>query len=628
MVPPEFNRARCLFLAKTAPALAVSKETALRYDRSAELGGEDSLFVISQMIAPGSTVLDLGAATGKLGLHLRDRKGCTVDGVEFDSGAAALARPHYRKLLELDLRVANLGEHFPAGAYSAIVCADVLEHLADPGRVLDQLHSLLAQGGHVLISIPNVGYAGVIAGLLTGEFRYRPTGLLDSTHLRFFTRASLLELLADHGFGALGIRPIIIRPADSEFANGTLEKLSPSLLEAVLAVPDSVVYQFIVDAVPGPHEPRVGDLLRKPHLSSRVQAFWAGPGENFSEARGVTATVQMRNEPGLVELRLPEFSSAVARLRVDLSDYPGYLRLHQLRVESREGETLWDWDGNAHSLPSRHDLAHFSGPMGATWLSTAADPYIELPLPATALDQLSGSLVRLEISWPLSSDYALASSVLSVETARWDAERRALVARTSELEQLVRTTIERQGERLREEMAALNASRIAAEDQHANLSRRVSALELPRGIRFITRARANLLRPRFALLGVSRKDLVGEGRAWESIGMDPWFELTVPGDGPLPSGWVRIDFQIEPQTPFAQPPCLYVDSGEGYREGSRIILPSPQNGHIRGVVDLGPLVRSLRFDPLDRPGRFTIGPLRIQQIGRTEARLRLAHQRY
>ena len=168
-------------------------DSALRYDRPAGLEGEDSLSGIARLIAAGATVLDLGAATGKLGAHLSRHKRCTVDGVEFDPQTAALARPHYRKLLELDLDQALLLDHFPAAAYDAIVCADVLEHLRDPGKVLDQLPALLAPGGRALLSIPNVGYAGVVAGLLAGDFQYRPTGLLDETHLRFFTRASLLS---------------------------------------------------------------------------------------------------------------------------------------------------------------------------------------------------------------------------------------------------------------------------------------------------------------------------------------------------------------------------------------------------------------------------------------------------
>jgi 2-polyprenyl-3-methyl-5-hydroxy-6-metoxy-1,4-benzoquinol methylase len=73
-------------------------------------------------------VLDLGAATGTLGVYLRDHKDCVVDGVELDAAAAQIARPHYRTLLQIDLETVQLGEQFPGSTYDAI-CADVLEHL-------------------------------------------------------------------------------------------------------------------------------------------------------------------------------------------------------------------------------------------------------------------------------------------------------------------------------------------------------------------------------------------------------------------------------------------------------------------------------------------------------------------
>src|SRR2546422_10034594 len=112
-------------------------DPALRYDRPPELEGEDSLSEIARLIAPGATVLDLGAATGKLGAYLREHKGCICDGVELEPKAAALARANYRTLLELNLEDAVLADHFPGGTYDAIVCADVLEHLREPARVLD-----------------------------------------------------------------------------------------------------------------------------------------------------------------------------------------------------------------------------------------------------------------------------------------------------------------------------------------------------------------------------------------------------------------------------------------------------------------------------------------------------------
>ena len=209
-----------------------SADAALRYDRKADLEGEDSLSAIARLIGRGATVLDLGAATGKLGAYLREHKECVCDGVELEPKAAALARSHYRTLLELNLESAILAEHFPAASYDAIVCADVLEHLRDPARVLDQLSPLLAPGGRIFLSIPNIGYAGVIAELLHGQFTYRPTGLLDDTHVRFFTRSSLLELLGKHGLHAVSVTPLHLPIQLSEFRETGAGGFPPAVLRA------------------------------------------------------------------------------------------------------------------------------------------------------------------------------------------------------------------------------------------------------------------------------------------------------------------------------------------------------------------------------------------------------------
>ena len=224
----------------------------LRYDRVVDLAGNDSLAGIARLVLAGSSVLDLGAATGALGRALSEGKGCVVDGVEMDAAAADRARPAYRKLVVLDLESAKLDEHFQAGSYDAIVCADVLEHLRSPGGVLAQLHALLKPEGRVLISVPNVGYAGIIAGLMAGEFRYRPVGLLDSTHLRFFTRSGLLELLHEHGFHARTVLPLYVDVSNTEFRDHQIDALPPAVLRALLAQPDALAYQFLIEALPGP----------------------------------------------------------------------------------------------------------------------------------------------------------------------------------------------------------------------------------------------------------------------------------------------------------------------------------------------------------------------------------------
>jgi GT2 family glycosyltransferase/SAM-dependent methyltransferase len=199
--------------------------------------------------------LDLGAGPGILGRYLAEHRACTVDGVEYNPVAVAEAAPWYRHLECADLEQITLADGFAGGQYDFILCADILEHLRQPGALLAQLPGLLAPDGQVLLSVPNAAYAGLIAELLAGDFRYRPEGLLDETHLRFFTRISLLRLLEECGLRSVALDATVMDLGHSEFANnwttgGWAETWPPVVIRALLDRPEALIYQFLVTAVP------------------------------------------------------------------------------------------------------------------------------------------------------------------------------------------------------------------------------------------------------------------------------------------------------------------------------------------------------------------------------------------
>jgi len=152
------------------------------------------------------TFLDVGCAGGRLGAAIKQRRpGARVDGLEYDAAAAELAREHLDVVHQVDL-----DQGLPAleQVYDCVVCGDVLEHLVDPWVALRRLVGVLRPGGHVVASIPNVRYYKVLRDLvLRGRFTYREVGVLDSTHLRFFTLHEMRRLFAAAGLTVLEARP-------------------------------------------------------------------------------------------------------------------------------------------------------------------------------------------------------------------------------------------------------------------------------------------------------------------------------------------------------------------------------------------------------------------------------------
>ena len=143
----------------------------------------------------GRRILDVGAADGIVSRRLTER-GWRVTGLEGDPALAQAGARHCERML-----TANLNREIPevAGPFDAILYGDVLEHLVDPLRVLVELDRALVPDGFVMISVPNIAHLYIRLLLLVGRFDYIDRGILDDSHLRFFTERSLRALIADAG---------------------------------------------------------------------------------------------------------------------------------------------------------------------------------------------------------------------------------------------------------------------------------------------------------------------------------------------------------------------------------------------------------------------------------------------
>ncbi len=149
-------------------------------------------------------VLDLGCGAGATLALLRE--GREIDwagGLERDPGAAARARMVADRVWEGDLERFDPVE-IPAASLDLVLCLDVLEHLVEPWAVVARVSPLLGPGGRLVVSVPNVRNWKFLWRLaVLGDFRYRDAGLLDRTHLRFFTHQTAAELAATGGLHQL-----------------------------------------------------------------------------------------------------------------------------------------------------------------------------------------------------------------------------------------------------------------------------------------------------------------------------------------------------------------------------------------------------------------------------------------
>lgn len=156
--------------------------------------------LIGRHVPRGGKLLDLGAAGGELGASLRERFDRTI-GFEFNVDCAGTLRSCFDHVVIADLEKVK---RLPMNA-DAIVLADVLEHLRSPTSVLQLVRESLAPDGRVFISVPNIANITVRLGLLFGVFEYRDRGILDHTHLRFYTKRTIKREIEKAGFRILEI---------------------------------------------------------------------------------------------------------------------------------------------------------------------------------------------------------------------------------------------------------------------------------------------------------------------------------------------------------------------------------------------------------------------------------------
>lgn len=230
-------------------ASAEQRESAPRYDfEGIDLDSGSVHADVVTLVDEGSRVLELGPATGYM-THAFNERGCTVVGIELDPKMAVNAEKFTERMIVGDIDRLDLEAELGEERFDAIVAADVLEHLRDPLQVLVELKKFLKPDGCFVISFPNVAHGSVRLSLLSGRFDYQDIGLLDSTHLRFFTRESFEDLLDDAELGLAVLHRHELNLDASEVPFDT-EVVPPEVRERLDSDPDARTYQYVVKALP------------------------------------------------------------------------------------------------------------------------------------------------------------------------------------------------------------------------------------------------------------------------------------------------------------------------------------------------------------------------------------------
>jgi 2-polyprenyl-3-methyl-5-hydroxy-6-metoxy-1,4-benzoquinol methylase len=200
-----------------------------------------------RMVGFNKRVLEAGCASGHVSEKL-SAQGCTVVGIEIDGSVVEPAKQWLERVIVGNFDDVSLWQELEGDLFDVILFGDVLEHLKDPLATLRESLRFLKPSGIVVISVPNIAHADVKIALINGQFPYSDDGLLDRTHITFFTKESLLKLVKDAGLVEVEIFRVTLPVFHTEVG---VEKgdVDDQVLAALLEERESETYQFVIKAV-------------------------------------------------------------------------------------------------------------------------------------------------------------------------------------------------------------------------------------------------------------------------------------------------------------------------------------------------------------------------------------------
>lgn len=221
-----------------------------KYEYAVNLEADTAAAKVVRMVGKHKRTLEIGAGPGSITRLLKELGECRITAIELDEAAIEKLKVFCEKVYRCDLNTASWASLVSEqGKFEVIVAADVLEHLYDPWTTLSAMGSILEENGYIVVSLPHIGHSAVIGCLLDGDFEYQEWGLLDQTHIRFFSIKNIQKLFTQARLKIVEAAFIVRSPDQTEFAR-QWRKLSPELKNALNKNKFGTIYQVVVKAVP------------------------------------------------------------------------------------------------------------------------------------------------------------------------------------------------------------------------------------------------------------------------------------------------------------------------------------------------------------------------------------------
>ncbi|MFR0779316.1 MAG: class I SAM-dependent methyltransferase, partial [Zhenhengia sp.] len=312
-----------------------------KYDFKLDLETENALSLIINMIQPNSKILEFGCAHGRLTKYLAEQLKCEVTIVEIDElagkEAKLYAKNYYLGEVEGDIENYIWADQIQE-EFDYIIFADVLEHLYDPKQVIYKCKSLLNNTGSILISLPNIAHDSIIIDLWKNKFKYQNTGLLDDTHIRFFTQSSFMNLIKECGLNIYEVKATYSTVGLNEFDN-SYEEFGKTFKKLIKQRPLGNVYQYIYKIGKNNNVSINSQIISYNDYICKLYLLLKGE-KHFSDKGTFESSYYPWENNIKVKFNLQDFEGIINGLRIDPLETNCIIKINNIVLRNKTEEIL------------------------------------------------------------------------------------------------------------------------------------------------------------------------------------------------------------------------------------------------------------------------------------------------
>jgi len=381
----------------------------LKYNFQIDMTTDNTLSLLLRRIKPNSRVLEMGPATGYMTRYMSEILGCKVYCVEIDKEAAKIAELYSEKMIVGNLDDLEWGNELEKGSFDHIIFADVLEHLVDPWKVLTYATAFLKKNGTTLISVPNIAHNAILIGLYNDTFRYQSRGLLDETHIRFFTSKGFLELLGRANLAPIEWLGTIATPDYTELGVDYNE-VPYSFGKALKRRENGNVYQYIavskrLEDITDLSEICNNFILEDPAVQSdHIQIFLGKKQRQYHEDESIKLPLSLDSSTNVYTALID--SDDLETLRIDLGSQPAHISLNYIKLYTMhlgEEKCVYSWNVSEGfgCVIFGEGLVHLQNEKSFDLICCLDDPQIIVDIDSLGI---VGSNLKLELEISIDQD--------------------------------------------------------------------------------------------------------------------------------------------------------------------------------------------------------------------------------